>query len=658
MLGLKSYAEFVRGTYNALIVDCALQYPELAKEFKRDYSRLSSAIDEHGISFALDVMPRFRKHFDKCLDNGRLIPSNLLHFGVDKRKGPIPRLFRGLILRVFNRDGILQHCPDLEAIRLLRQLLGVFKRMRIDSSPLSCYEAAEEFIRTDMEVRHGTLDWASRDSFVPDCDARLSFLDHLDSSISHENQLELALTDTPSPLIPRALLEKVQQVADLITATLGSFDPCEWRLRHGPGAISDQKFGSYKYEFKHWSDRLSNIFPRDMFAHANLSLAYDEGEVEKLTSGSHSNDLPSRLIAVPKTLLKPRLIASEPTSYQWCQQAVKDYFYTRARQTFVGSFVDFRRQDLNGRLALSASRSGSHATIDLSSASDLVSCWHVERLFRRSPSLLQALQATRSAWIGQEISSRAPRYHMVRKYSTMGNATIFPVQSLFFLSLALGSLAYARDLKVGYKMMRSLGKMEVRVFGDDIIVPKDCSGTLVELIGALGLRVNSDKTFLNGLFRESCGVDAYGGHDVTTVSILDVPRRASPGSIVSSVDVHHNLCNAGLVTTAAFIQKTAARAVSDKIRYVKHGSGLFGWSDLFGESPTLTKVKWDTQLQRRVVRTFTTCVVEERIPPTESSGLLQFFTEAAKTVTSAVSTLGYLGQRPQAKLRLGWAPSY
>lgn len=656
MQGLESYAEFVKGTLRALLVDCALQYPGLAKEFDRDFSRLSSAIDEHGIRFALDIMPRYRKHFDKCLDDGRLTASGLTHFGVDKRGGVIPRLFRGLILRVFDRSGTLQHCPDAEAVRYLRQLLGVFRKLRIESSNLARYEAIRDFFRTDMEVSLGTLDWDSKDHFDSSAADALSFVD-LVSTKEDQNQGSL-FPEPPSPQLSAEHAKKIQQVADLICSVLGDFSPELWKLRHGPGAVSDQRFGSNKYSFKSWSERLERVFPYDMYAFANLSCAYDNLDAKNSPLNISRADVPSRLIAVPKTISTPRLIASESTANQWCQQSIKDYFYRRTSKTIFSRFLSFNDQSLNGILARLASHGRSHVTIDLSSASDRVSCAHVERLFRRLPNLLDALQASRSVWIKQDIASREPANHRVRKYSTMGNATIFPVQSLFFLSVALGSLAYVRDLRVTYKTFRDLGKWQVRVFGDDIIVPEDCSGVVLAALEAFNLKVNPNKTFLNGLFKESCGVDAFHGHDVTTVSILDLPTRASPGSIVSSVDVHHNLCSAGFVTTAQWLQKTAARAVSNKIRFVKHGSGLFGWSDLFGREETNTRVRFNTRLYRSEERTLTTKVVQERFQPEDSSGLLQFFTEAANKVTAVSSTIGYLGRRPQTKLGLGWAPAY
>lgn len=652
MLRPKSYAEFIRGTLAALLVDCAAEYPELTKELSRDLKRLHSAIDSHGIRFALDTMPDFRKHFDTCLGHRRLTSSHLIHFGSDKRGGTIPRLFRGLILRVFDRNGALKHCPDSRAIFWIRQLLGAVRKLKLESSAKDQGNAVSGFLKTDQEVRDGCLSWADHSSFDPRAAQDLSFKDllaPLDSSVKFLPGLE----PTDSNL-PYGLLEKVQQVADLVSSQLGVFNPEDWRFRHGPGAVSDQPFGSYRYDFKSWPDRLDRVFPWEDFAFANYSqvptLSLDSRRAQELRK-----EFPARLLAVPKTLSKPRLIASEPTCLQWAQQCIKSYFYQRTRETFIRNFVDFTRQDRNGSLALAASQCGSHATIDLSEASDRVSLWHVERLFRRLPSLLDALQASRSAYIEQRVDRFLPRYSRIRKYSTMGNATIFPVQSLFFMSLALGTLFYKRGLTVNFTNMRRIGRTAVLVFGDDIIVPDDCSGLLVELLHGLHLKVNARKTFLEGNFRESCGVDAYGGTNVTSVSILDVPRRAGPGSIVSSVDVHNNLAEAGLLHTAAYIRKTASRAVSNKIRFVKHGSGLFGWSDLLGTYPTCTRVRWNKYLQVREEQCLVLKTKTKRFCPNEGSVLLQYFTEAPRRVTSVVSTIGALERRPKVSLGLGWA---
>lgn len=606
MRDLKSYEEFALGAYDAMLVDMASYYPGLTREFIRDQNRVRSAVDSQGIKFLLDTLPAFRKHFDKCLEKGRLTSSCLPHMRGFKRRSPVPRLFRGLMLRVFDVNGALRNDPDLEAIRHIRQLLSAVAKMQIASSKKDVAIAASTFFEIDLEVRDGDLTWSDHHTFEPTRASELSFLDLMRDMVQPPS--------SPSHL--PEVLRTIQLSADLITSYLGEFNPMDWRPKHGPGAVSDQRYGSYKYDFDHWPDRLEAYFPYADFAVAN----YANVEYAKPVA---LDERGSKLIAVPKTLLTPRLIASEPTSHQWCQQVMKDFFYRRTKETFISQFITFDDQEKNGQLALQASLHQSHATIDLSSASDRVSCWHVERLYRRSPSILGALQSCRTTWIQQRLCREFPTANRVRKFSTMGNATIFPVQSLFFLAVALGCVCYTRKLKVTPGSLRHLGKMQVRVFGDDIIVPEDCAGLVVELLTTLGLRVNSNKTFLAGKFKESCGVDAYGGHVVTPIRILALPTRTRPGSVVSSVDVHHNLCNAGYMETANYIRKTASRVVSNKIPYVKHGSGLFGWSSLYGETEVNVKVRFNPFLQRTEVRCLQPKVVEQRATTVESAGLLR-----------------------------------
>nr|QDH88055.1 MAG: RNA-dependent RNA polymerase [Leviviridae sp.] len=654
MADQNSYAEFILGAFRAQLVDCARWYPELAKEFTRDYLRLSSAINGHGIRFALDVMPSFRKHLDKCLAERRLTHSHLLHFGVLGKGVVIPRLFRGLTMRVFDGNGLLKDQPDVEAIRWLRQLLGAFRKLRLTSEIKDRGNAIRDFYRVDMGVRRGCLNWDDHIIFEQEVETNAtSFVDVADVPVLAVGDLFEGPTPVADPGL-RRLLGTCQRVADILSSRLGSFDPKDWSFKHGPGAVADQAFGSYKYNFLRWPDRLESVFTTSDFAIANYGVE-DPESIEELRARGYFHDHPARLCAVPKTIKTPRLIACEPVSLQWCQQAIRDFFYSRVRSSVLSNFVDFRRQDKNGSLALEASHDQRHSTIDLSSASDRISCWHVERLFRRSPALLCALQASRSVWLTQDICRYSPKYHYLRKYSTMGNATTFPVQSLFFLTLALACVFHTRGQAPTIQRLKDLGDREVRVFGDDIIVPTDASGVLVRLLEALSLKVNASKTFMEGNFRESCGVDAFSGNDVTSVSILEKPRRASPSSVVSTVDAHNNLLSAGYFATSAFLRKTASLAGFAKIREVKHGDGAFGWYVLGIPSRDGFSHRVNKDIQTLEIKCLQPKAVITRSPAEGSPGLLQFFTEAAKKVTSASSTLGSLDRRPQGRLALRWA---
>ncbi len=652
MIDSNSYAEFILGLFKAQFNDCALQYPALSKEFDRDYSRLSSAVESHGIRFVLDVMPSYRKHFDKCLAKERLTLSHLPHFGSWKKGFVIPRFLRGITMRVFDLKGDLKPDPDLQAIRLIRQLLGVARRLRVSCDSRATNAAVKEFIRTDLEVKLGDLDWST--NFDPE------ELYKWDGSFTQPYYEQTPLGQGTFSLfevdsLPYAQGQCIQQVADRIASCLGLFDPAEVRFRHGPGAVSDHVFGHHKYDFDNWPDRLDEVFPMADFAVANYDQWVDS-TLYKTPDAELRKEHPAKLLAVPKTIKTPRLIASEPTSLQWCQQAIRDFLYNGVARSPFSPFIDFRRQELNGVLALRASLRGSHCTIDLSSASDRISCWHVERLFRRSPSLLNALRATRSLYIEQEISRRFAKHHVLRKFSTMGNATTFPVQSIFFLAVVLGTVHFVRGIRVTARSIAELGNMEVRVFGDDIVVPNDCAGSTIVALSALGLRVNPDKTFVTGRFRESCGVDAFGGEDVTTVSVLDVPKRAKPGSVVSSVDVQRNFATRGYVKTAAFIRRTVERFKAFKLRTVKDGSGSFGWYHDFEDDPTSLPTRWNRNLQIMEVRCLTQANKADSVPAEGGAALLQFFTEQQKVVTTSKSSLTYPRQRAKSSLRLSWVP--
>lgn len=647
-----SYAEFVLGLYEAQFKDCASKYPALAKEFDRDLTRLRSAVESHGVRFTLDVMPAWRKHFDQCLASQRLTPSNFTHFGVLKG-GTIPRFLRGLVLRVFDLTGSMKPDPDVQAIRCIRQLLGVARRLRIECSPRARSDAVREFVRTDLETRSPDLDWSGETSFVESGTGSISFTDMVPDADSSK-QMVLPIFPEVSSLDFRHA-ECIQQVADYISSCLGEYLPTETRFRHGPGAVADHRYGAHKYEFRSWPARLDRVFPMADFACANYADWFDSSLYKSSERDTH-REYPAKLCAVPKTLSTPRLIASEPTSFQWCQQSIRDFLYTRVHRSVLHNFVDFRRQDVNGSLALEASHSQRHCTIDLSSASDRISCWHIERLFRQCPTLLDACVATRSTFIKQDICRKTSELLRLRKYSTMGNATTFPVQSLFFLSIVLGSVLYARGQRVNARSIRALGDREVRVFGDDLIVPIDCVGHTIDALVALGLRVNNAKTFVTGRFRESCGVDAYDGHDVTTVGILSAPMQAKPGSIVSSVDVHNNLCSSGWFWTSAYIRKTVDALRKFKIRDVTHGSGSFGWYPNYISEALPPVTRWNPHLQIREVRCHNLSV-KARVHPSEgSAALLQFFTEAAKIVERSSSSLHYPLQRAKSSLRLSWVP--
>lgn len=647
-----SCERYVRGLYGAMFSDIDLHCPELQVDSMRDYKRLLSAIDCRGLDFVFSTLPAFSKHFDQCLANECLTLSHLPHFSAYKRGVVIPKLFKGLLLRIFDDFGVLRSDPDLFSIRAVRQLCLAVKRFRVDCSDKSTWKQIDEFFRIDDEVVHGSLNWNhGRFSSDGSCDLQLG--DHIPSEPETELPFGSSESVRPIPIEPD-WCRSIQWTADIICSEIGRFDPSEWDARHGPGAVSDLRAShSFKYDFPFWPEKLDSVFPMSEFAFANydhwLERIQSVGE-----SRSFDHEPPSRLLAVPKEYSKPRLIASEPTSYQWCQQIIRDYLTSRVAYSSLRDSVHLRDQTFNQRAAQRASLDGSLATIDLSSASDRISCWLIERMFRKRPELLDAFYACRSRWIMQDIDKKSPKYSILRKFSTQGSACTFPTQSYVFAIIAIGTTLYKRGLTVTIRNIRRVAS-EVLVFGDDIIVPSDVSGSVVDALHHFRLKVNPAKTFQTGLFRESCGYDAYAGSDVSRVSVMSAPSVSGPESILSSLDVHNNLLLKGWYRTAEFVKKAVDSLKRFKFPWVQTLSGAIGWLDMFGRSNGHLRHRWNPTLQRRELLSMLPQGSSRKVPVDRNSMFLQYFTEGNPYPESS-DRLGIRPLRHALKLRRVWVP--
>lgn len=342
-----SYEVYVSGLYAAALKDAAEFYPDCQMGFERDLLRFNSLLNSHGLHFPMVTLAEYRKHFDRCLDTGRLTPSCLLGLRGFKKGSPVPHLFKGLTTRVFEDNGRLRVDPDIVAVRLIRQLTSLVGKMRIECSDFSLRESVHDFIKIDGEIRSPTLEWGSSD-FSTIGSHLLSFADCTDSV---SDQLDLL-----GPVTTRHLSSReagaLNWVFDYFARRLGDFNISEWRPRHGPGVVSDQRRNSYKYEFPTWPERLSTVF---QFDEVGTSSYLDDRLLEPYDP-AFTREIPARLAAVPKTLKGPRLIASEPVSNQWCQQMIRDYLMTRVERTALSQSIRFRDQSENGRFALQIGR--------------------------------------------------------------------------------------------------------------------------------------------------------------------------------------------------------------------------------------------------------------------------------------------------------------
>jgi hypothetical protein len=199
-----------------------------------------------------------------------------------------------------------------------------------------------------------------------------------------------------------------------------------------------------------------------------------------------------------------RFIATEPLCNAMAQQGLASILEKYLRKWGV----ILSTQERNRMLARIASQLGFHpdgfATIDLSSASDTI----VDELVRYllPPGWYELLNAARTTSVtldGEPIDGYA-------SFVTMGNATTFPLQCLIFAALTRAAISLCDTHDRRY-----------RVYGDDIIVPLSASAILIEALKFCGFKVNVDKSFITGFFRESCGGDYLHGDDVRPVFLRE-----------------------------------------------------------------------------------------------------------------------------------------
>jgi hypothetical protein len=247
----------------------------------------------------------------------------------------------------------------------------------------------------------------------------------------------------------------------------------------------------------------------DLFVHSTVGMPY-WSEIESYRSRVRPTSVVpgSRLSFVPKSSEISRTICTEPVLNMLFQKGIARVLEQRLVEV-IG--IDLKSQpDKNRELARIGSLTGKFGTIDLSSASDSLSIGVIKEFF--PPSFYNWLTRTRSDSAILPDGSLV-ELHMV---SSMGNAFTFPLQTLLFASLVYGAYR-AYGIKLIQPRGRNLGNFAV--FGDDIIVVSEAYGLVTRLLTILGFEVNIDKSFNEGLFRESCGLDYYSGYNVRGVYI-------------------------------------------------------------------------------------------------------------------------------------------
>jgi len=674
----KCHVTELQNLWDAILTDASHAFPTLRDEFERDLARLHSVVAHRGIRVFLEDLPAIGKHFDRCLSCGLYSLSGLPLSKRYSNKVVIPKFLRGLYLEVFHDTGRLKEDCNVEAVFFVRQLTLAFKKGKLSCPQKANEQEVVEFFEVDKGLPEPEKFWSTRAETRPVALGDGTFHGRKDSSadlgsgcsltaaapsgsetlatrrMTYEGFNKSSLYKGRVDALPAqkrkqlsVLLARLDQVSSLITATLGSYDPSVWRFRHGPGAVSEYRGPANKYCWTNWSDTLESEYPiADYGFHSYSSWA---GRVHTGRDIS-SRELSSRMVCVPKTYSKPRLIAAEPSANQWCQQNCWHYFCERTRGSWLNQFVRFNDQTLNQDLCIAGSRDGTLATIDLSAASDRVTCHAVGQMFRGNPRLLNCLRAFRTQIVSQDVTDKVPQEIPLRKFSTMGNACTFPVETLIFLSAALAAVITHRGLRPNKRntwkqVIESLAG-EVAVFGDDIVIPVDSRELFVEALEILDFKVNHQKSFWNGNFRESCGVDAFRGENVTP-AYWRTFNDGKPESLASTVEAANNFRRKFLLTAADRLAST----LPPGIPVVNMRSGVFGLKSFAGVDLRGFKLRGNNDLQRTEVFALSLIGRQAKVPIKDDSALLQFFTEDPDPFTKWESGVP---QRPELKIKFRW----
>ena len=516
-----------------------------------------------GMSFLTISLPNFAKDFERCLEQGYVDNAVFLGF---KRNGCLPAFLQGFTCLVFDRrTGVLLTEPHIPAIQAVRQLTLLYSKILLECKPSRVGKAFRDFVECEKEV---------------------------EGSLSSRTYLEFDR---------------------IVTLLFGSmFSSIDYKVfegdilpKHGPGATADSLYGNQKYAQKVWPSRLEYYFPFMEMVLPNSSYWEESLEVDFLEPDA---EIPVRVISVPKTMKTPRIIAIEPTAMQYAQQGLLRLFQDGIQMSFLNSFIGLNDQTPNQRLAKEGSRTGKLATLDLSEASDRVSHEIVSRLLRRHRHLHGAVMACRSE------TALLPDGSVLRlaKFASMGSALCFPMEAAVFLAAIFVGIEQSLGHRLSLEDIKSY-KGQVRVFGDDIIVPVEHVRFVCRSLEYFGFKVNERKSFWNGKFRESCGKEYYDGSDVSLVRCRRVlpSTRKNVQEVVSAVSLRNQLFQAGLEDAALHLDSGLCRVLKH-FPYIEEGSPVLGRLH-HGDCESVTIMKnWTPMVKGYIVR--------PRIPVNEISG--------------------------------------
>jgi hypothetical protein len=516
----------------------------------RDLQYFLARTKNEGEAFLTTSLPVYGKDFERSLDQGRILDDGWVGWKRVKTDSVVERLGRPLFLGgfldlVFSADtGRLLEEPDVDAIFAIRQLTLMCAKLSELPSERLVRKAVDGYIECEKEVRA----WEAQ--------------------------------------VPSSLLEEFRKASLILWGgVMQEVDEDVYHERvtpnHGPGATADSLHGNQKFQQIEWPNRLDEVFPFGKYIVTNERYHFVVlSGVRFLEPGE---ERPVKVTPVPKTATAARIISIEPTCMQYVQQGLMEKFVSYSESRLINGdhrkvnhgygLIGFTDQVPNQYLARVGSEDQSLATLDLSEASDRVSNLLVETMTATFPNLRRGLQASRST------HADVPGHGVIRlaKFASMGSAVTFPVEAMVFSTLVMMGIADSLNRQVSPALVREL-EDQVRVYGDDIIVPTDSVECVIDRLETFGFKVNLRKSFWTGKFRESCGREYYDG---ASVSIAKVRRRfpcsrKDVEEILSTVSLRNQLYMLGLWRATRFLDDILEECLNGFYPLVTEESPVLG----------------------------------------------------------------------------------
>lgn len=608
----------------AFLTDVSRLEPDV-KGINRDRVTINARFEHEGIGFLSVALSSLRDAIDYGLAAGRFTcPSGFKTI----RKGALPRLFSGLLCEVFEDSGVLRGSPNVRYVRILREALSLYKK----------------YLGTKV-VEKTLHDKATR-----------SFWDN-------DAQCDENLFDSRCA----SLLARVSRYT---LASLDRFERLRVRFRHGPGAVveghsANQKWSAVNDAIREgW--RLATDYGFDGLGLASIPEAgqvtlddpYRTLRYEKSSTSSRDDgDFPSasschtaKLITVPKNSTSRRTITVEPVLNMFIQQGLN----TELRDSILlcpvlSECLALSDQSVNQRLAMEGSITGKISTLDLKSASDLLSLGLVKLVFSGHASFLDAMLECRSSHVVED--NCVPR--LLRKFAGMGNALTFPVQSVVFACVAITAILVESGLNPTYRRVKSVARL-IQVYGDDIVVPTESAHQVIKWLTLFGLQVNQRKSFTTGYFRESCGVDAFMGINVTPTYVRHEPSnlQADPSALAAYVSLSNQFWLKGLYACADTCRRHVEESLGRTLPHVSPTSGGLGWVTRGGETDIH---RWNQNLHRYEVRTLVVLPCRRRDKLTGVPALLKSL--LTPLIERSDGHLDSSVKRYKTRIALRWIPA-